>query len=141
MKTDWIINKIFNDFPELKNKIESEEENGFVSQLYEKSELYEFPYTVVQDFNWFLIEIVEQEEINNEDEQLIQRCYKFIDEMLVSSEIQKDVELLNLIYLGILEAIFWIDGFQELAEKYLSGQGLVQYEYHKTAWLRYRSKI
>lgn len=140
MKTDWIINKLFTDFPEFKNEIESETENGFVSQLYETSELYEVPYTPVQDFNWFLITKVEQEVISKEDEQIIQRCYKFIDEMLVSSEIQNDDELSDLIYLGILEAIFWGDGFQELAEKYLSRQGLEQYEYYKTALYNFRSK-
>lgn len=136
MKTDWIIDKIFKDFPEIKSEIESEEEKfGFVSQLYEKSELYELPYTIVQDFNWFLTTIAEQKVISKDDEQIIQRCYKFIDEMLLSPEIQKDIELVNLIQVGILEAIFWRDGFQELAERYLSKQGLEKYEYYKTAYL------
>lgn len=135
MKTDWIINKLLSDFPEFKNEIETEEETGLVSQL---SELSELPFTVVQDFNWFLITKVEQEVISKEDEQVIKRCYKFIDEMLLSSEIKSDNELLNLIYLGVLEAIFWRNGFQELAEKYLSQQGLEQYESYKTFYLKSR---
>ena len=125
MDSTDIINKILCEIPSFKADLATNE--SYLTQLYDEDELKENPYMFSSDFaSYVLVKISQLSESNNKE--ILRDCFELICEFLTSPEINADAELLNIIYVGILEILADEPKINDIAEKYLAGDALNLFE-------------
>lgn len=122
-----MIKNLFRKIPSFKKEILNNE--SFVSSLYEDKELYNNPYTVLQDFAIFILSKLDNIKYSR-NEKIVQLCFEFIGEMLISSRIIDDPDLFDAIYLGLLAPLADSENInlKEAVNKYLAGEALTLYQ-------------
>jgi hypothetical protein len=124
MNTEVMINKLLSEVPSFKSEVENNQDFGFVSQLLEGNEIYENPYTILQDFAGFVASKIRKQLIEPQDDIALQNSFEFIGQMLTSVDVKSDPQLLDLIYLGVLAILADEPNINEIAKKYLEGEAL-----------------
>ena len=128
MKVNWIIDKLFSEIPLFKRELEINENLGFISQLLKAAELYDNPYVIFQDFAVFMKDKIKEQRSILSDDGILKDCFTYIGKMIMSTEVNSDPELFDIIYVGVLELLTDEPQINEIAEKYLEGEALYRFK-------------